>query len=861
VVDATQAQFNNQNTQAQQGLTGNAIAQGALGGNRVGVAQANLSNQQQLAQAPVIAGLYNQSYQNALQTAAQQYQTNPLNAANSIANFGISGQGAALSGAGAQLGAGTLQQQTQQGIDTANYGQYQQAQAYPYQQTQWLAGLQTGVGSNLGGTSSGTTTAPGPNPWSQILGTGVAAAGMFLNRGGAVKGYADGGGVMPRQHLADGGIGGVPWSGAQGWIPQIQIHGGSGPPHASAPSAPQQPAFDAGKFASGLAGLGKAGMGDKFGAIINPEAYGAADGGLASAYGGSSSNPLAGLSAADYGEGFARGGVVGYADGGAPDFSDRFGPAVDDPLREMTRGQGLGLLAGTHGGIAAPASIPGGEPPPDPNAATWDDGQGPIRIEGGRPTGNPDTLRNTPLPANPPGVSSPDDGDLPEGAEPTAAKYPSIGVASAQYKPPYDITAEDYAPAKKDPENSFGLGWLSPNAKTGLLAAGLGMLASRSPNLGNAIGEAGLSGLSAYGSAEEKDRKAADDARKLSLEAKKAANELAHQTFATNESARHANVSEGQAATNQAETARHNRASEDRTKYVPSGSYMTKEGELHPLVMEQATGKFVDGITGQPPEAGGKVIPKGASAGSTMDDKTSDFLAERVLAGDTKALIGLGRGAQGSENLAKIQGLVASKAAARNMDASDLMAKAAEQSGVLAGQRTFGTQTAKMAINSTEAQGALKLGLEASKGVSRTNWVPVNKAIQAYQSGTSDPNLAKFGAANMAIINTYARAISPTGNPTVHDKEHAEQILSTAMGPEAYQAVIEQMNKEIEIAHAAAPKAKQELEDIRKGRKSGESGSAPASSSFTPPPGAIAQTHNGKTYYYDPATKNPYPGQ
>ena len=43
VVNATQNQFNNQNQQAQQSLTGNAIAQGALGGNRVGVAQANLA--------------------------------------------------------------------------------------------------------------------------------------------------------------------------------------------------------------------------------------------------------------------------------------------------------------------------------------------------------------------------------------------------------------------------------------------------------------------------------------------------------------------------------------------------------------------------------------------------------------------------------------------------------------------------------------------------------------------------------------------------------------------------------------------------------------------------------------------------
>src|SRR5262249_17494680 len=47
VVNATQAQFANQNAQQRQGVLGNAIAQGALGGNREAIAQAELANQQQ----------------------------------------------------------------------------------------------------------------------------------------------------------------------------------------------------------------------------------------------------------------------------------------------------------------------------------------------------------------------------------------------------------------------------------------------------------------------------------------------------------------------------------------------------------------------------------------------------------------------------------------------------------------------------------------------------------------------------------------------------------------------------------------------------------------------------------------------
>jgi len=123
VIDATQANFNENNAIQQNQVKGNAASAGALGGDRQAVAQAETARQQQLAQAPVIAGLQQQGYTQALQTAAQQYQQNPLAAAATLGNIGASGQAAALQGAQAQIGAGTLQQQTQQAADQAAYQQ------------------------------------------------------------------------------------------------------------------------------------------------------------------------------------------------------------------------------------------------------------------------------------------------------------------------------------------------------------------------------------------------------------------------------------------------------------------------------------------------------------------------------------------------------------------------------------------------------------------------------------------------------------------------------------------------------------------------------------------------------------------
>ena len=212
VVDATQKQFNSQNATQMQGVKGNAIAQGALGGNREAIAEAETANQQQLAQAPVIAGLRNQGYQTGLNTALTQQQAQAAGA-YSLGNLGVSGQNAGLTGATAQLGAGTAQQQTQQAKDAAAYQQFLTQQAYPFQTAQWLAGIDTGVGSQMGGTSSGSQTGPAPSMLGQFLGAGTSAAGILggtgafgsagwltalMSTGGAV-GRAQGGGVAPEQ--------------------------------------------------------------------------------------------------------------------------------------------------------------------------------------------------------------------------------------------------------------------------------------------------------------------------------------------------------------------------------------------------------------------------------------------------------------------------------------------------------------------------------------------------------------------------------------------------------------------------------------------------------------------------------------
>jgi hypothetical protein len=200
---------------------------------------------------------------------------------------------------------------------------------------------------------------------------------------------------------------------------------------------------------------------------------------------------------------------------------------------------------------------------------------------------------------------------------------------------------------------------------------------------------------------------------------------------------------------------------------------------------------------------------KNAGGGGSIPDETANFAAEQILLGAKGVKTGYGRGAQGPENIAKIDAAFARIAKERGISAADLVQRGIDLVGDTSRERTAATQEGRMSSAGIEAQGAIDLGREASDLVPRTSWVPVNKAIQAYQSNSSDPNLKRFGAANLTIINTYARAINPNGVGTVADKEHASEMLRTADGPEAYNAVLDQLTKEIEMAHKSPAKARE----------------------------------------------------
>jgi hypothetical protein len=232
VVDATRRQFGHSNEQQRQGVVGNAISRGAWGGDRSAVAEAILAGEQQMAQAPVLAGLMDRGYQSGLGAAqnAAQLQTQGATAAGNLgfqgatndaqqrqqaaaqllglftgqqglgfnanqaqaqlaqqAGYGMAGlgreaQSSTLTGAQALAGMGALQQEQAQRQLNVPYQQFMAAQQYPFQTTGWLSNITSGLGGAAGGTN--TTTTPGPSTLSQVAGLGATALGAIGGTGG-----------------------------------------------------------------------------------------------------------------------------------------------------------------------------------------------------------------------------------------------------------------------------------------------------------------------------------------------------------------------------------------------------------------------------------------------------------------------------------------------------------------------------------------------------------------------------------------------------------------------------------------------------------------------------------------------------
>ena len=229
---------------------------------------------------------------------------------------------------------------------------------------------------------------------------------------------------------------------------------------------------------------------------------------------------------------------------------------------------------------------------------------------------------------------------------------------------------------------------------------------------------------------------------------------------------------------------------------------------------------------------GKEPAPKTSIAGSgSFTPQTLTFVAKQYLTGDRQAVQGFARNATARIAL---QNEIVDEAQRQGLTPEQTAAKMADFAGIVAGSRTVGQRAANISLAATEAVEMLDIVKETSDNFARTNFVPWNVALRAYESGTGTPEIAAFGASVNALVNVYARAINPTGVPTVSDKDHARAVLNTVQSPQQVDAVLGIIKRELEIAKKAPAQVREATrQGIAGGPREGEKNTSKSGKSMT----------------------------
>ena len=468
--NALMAQLQQANGVTGQQVNSNAALQGALTGDRsqIALASADALNNQNAATA--LSNYQTGQYNTAANTALQNNNTQ-LGVGNGYANLGTTAQNTGLANVASLLGIGGQQQGQNQAVN--NYGA--SVAAAPLSLQQWLNSQLAGVSGAAGSTSSGTSsqTTPGPNLISQLLGGATALFGAGSGTkssatGGRIRGYDGGGPVSP----------------LDGWDqfssqPIAALQSKPLPAMPQASSAQSSTGSSSMPSAQSLANAGK-GISNLWSSLNTtagaPTMFGPDGAALDSGWSTTVSPTMAG--AGNFLDSSLGG--IGSAFSGGMDALGSMGVGLAGMGADAMAGLGS-MGAAAAGGLGdLTALLPflllkrGGR------VKGYDDGG----MVGDDTT--PALMRDpTIMDAAPNDDGVWDTTEMPGATVATQGSYqPTSGTAPA---------------ASGGSDGLFGnpLG-LTDAGRQGLIAAGLGMMASRSPFIGTAIGEGGLQGVNAY---------------------------------------------------------------------------------------------------------------------------------------------------------------------------------------------------------------------------------------------------------------------------------------------------------------------------------------------------------------------------
>jgi hypothetical protein len=175
-------------------------------------------------------------------------------------------------------------------------------------------------------------------------------------------------------------------------------------------------------------------------------------------------------------------------------------------------------------------------------------------------------------------------------------------------------------------------------------------------------------------------------------------------------------------------------------------------------------------------------------------------------------------------------------AAEMGITPNDLSSGAAKSKFDQAMAVTAGHRGGAMASVEATMPALVENAQDLSHKLGQGKFVPLNKLAQMSNENISDPTLAAFKVAHMAVVSEYQQVIS-RGGTNVTALNEAMHVLNGARSVEAYDSAMNMVKKEVAI-NVAGAKA------VRAGIGSDNHGAVPAAAPATAPtgfdPGAIA---------------------
>ena len=132
-----------------------------------------------------------------------------------------------------------------------------------------------------------------------------------------------------------------------------------------------------------------------------------------------------------------------------------------------------------------------------------------------------------------------------------------------------------------------------------------------------------------------------------------------------------------------------------------------------------------------------------------------------------------------------------------------------------ASSKALAVQSAKILTAANEADNMIKIVRNISAKIDRTQYPTINAIQNAVSKGTGGKDIVALNTALNALINSYARAINPTGVSTVSDKNHAREIINSNYASGQLNAILDVMQEEMRVAKASPGEASAQLKEQR----------------------------------------------